>query len=269
MNKVIASVILSAGFIFSSALVAQSSHTVEASGEKCHGNPSLSVFEDQWGNRANNQGNFHGLTGIKMDTAHIINKSNCPYTVGIASYKAYAPYEDGKNYDKWMFTQTLYDYKTTTLKPGQTFKHTVKVPDCMYQVDIFFGRVKSSFPNLESSYGKQGRLIDAYFYPGTKNDTQLPACTKSTPTPTPKPTPTPTPKPTHTPTPTPTPKVKVTPTPCPSGTVRDGDRCGEVAAATPTPTPTPPSELPSTGPGLAVVVSLLGMVGGLLGKKLI
>src|SRR5690606_34519532 len=118
----------------------------------------------------------------------------------------------------------------------------------------------------------QGRFLDGWYFPG--NDEQkgkLPTCVKVTPTPTPKPTPTPTPAPTPTPTPkvtpTPTPTPEVTPTPCPSGTVRDGDNCGEVAAATPT--PEPPVELPSTGPGAAIVVSLIGLVGGLLGKKLV
>jgi uncharacterized repeat protein (TIGR01451 family) len=63
-----------------------------------------------------------------------------------------------------------------------------------------------------------------------------------------KPTPTPTPTPTATPTPTPTP----TPT-------------GEVLGSTPT--PTPPTELPATGPGMAVLVALVSTTGALIGRK--
>lgn len=68
------------------------------------------------------------------------------------------------------------------------------------------------------------------------------------------PTPTPTPTPTDEPTPTPTP----TPTEAPKG---------DVKGATPTPTPVPVTELPATGPGVAVLTSLGGIVSALMGRK--
>ncbi len=79
-----------------------------------------------------------------------------------------------------------------------------------------------------------------------------------TPTPTPTATPTPTPTPTATPTPTPTPD-------CSSKEHKADDKCGEVIGSTPT--PTPPTELPATGPGMAVVVALASTTAGLVGRK--
>ena len=60
--------------------------------------------------------------------------------------------------------------------------------------------------------------------------------------------------------PTPTPSSTPTPTPTPTPT-------GEVLGATPTPTVPPVAELPSTGPGLALVASLGGIVSALWGRK--
>ncbi len=74
------------------------------------------------------------------------------------------------------------------------------------------------------------------------------------------PIPTPTPTPTATPTPTPTPESTPTPTPTPTPT-------GEVLSATPTPTMPPVDQLPSTGPGIALVASLGGIVSALMGRK--
>jgi uncharacterized repeat protein (TIGR01451 family) len=59
-----------------------------------------------------------------------------------------------------------------------------------------------------------------------------------------------------TPSTTPTPTATPTPTPSPTG---------EVLGATPT--PTPPTELPATGPGIALVVALTSTTGALIGRK--
>lgn len=63
-----------------------------------------------------------------------------------------------------------------------------------------------------------------------------------------------------TPTPTPTP----TATPCPTGTVKDGDKCGEVL---PTTTVTPPAVLPETGAGSVYLLALTGVAAALIGRK--
>jgi hypothetical protein len=98
-----------------------------------------------------------------------------------------------------------------------------------------------------------------------------------TPTPTPTATPTPTPTCTCVPsvTPTPTPSVSPTPTPTVVPSVTPTvtptivptvvpTQTPEVLAATPT-----PQELPSTGPGAAVMIALSSIMIALIGKKLV
>ena len=272
MYKFLTPVLFFVGLATAAAIqpqVANASNTNNSTQAEYCSNPAQGVLRDQFG------GTDQFLTTYHMNKVTIKNtSSNCIYKVGIASYKAY------EHYTVNVFSQTYFASKTYDLKPGETWTHTIPVPQCTYQTDVYWGNTLKEFTRPNGTYSGQGRLLDAWYFPGTNEQKDdLPVCVKHTPTPSPTPTPTPTvtPTPTPSPSPTPTPKVtptptptpKVTPTPCPSGTMRDGDKCGEVAAAaaTPTPTPEPPTELPSTGPGVAVVVSLLGMVGGLIGKK--
>ena len=108
---------------------------------------------------------------------------------------------------------------------GKTADYKVKVPDCYWQVDLFFGRPIDTLVEGGPTYSSEGRLIDGKLG-GTK------PCVKptdtATPTHTPTVTPTATVEPTHTVTPTPTktktPRPTKTQPPKPTHTPTDSDR---------------------------------------------
>jgi len=123
------------------------------------------------------------ITGGYADTSHTVatltnHSTKCSYKVGIASYKAYLPYSTGANKD-WIYTQTYYASKTTTLKPGKTVTLKVAVPSCAWQTDIFWGSVIKKFSPTQL-YSVQGRLIDGGWYETSRAVCQA----KPTPTPT-------------------------------------------------------------------------------------
>lgn len=223
------------------------------------------------------------LNGHKPDTIYIKNNSKtCAYKVGIASYKAYEPWIEGKLSST--YSQTYLASMTKILKPGEKWSFTIKIPSCTFQTDVYWGDTLAWF-GKNHTYGERGRFLDGWYYPGNQQqrDQKRPFCIKPTVTPTPTPlpsltptpTPTPTPKPSLTPSPTPTPSVTPTPTPTPSVTPSPTPTPDNTPTPTPTPTPevlgaTPvPTELPSTGPGEAVLIALGSIVIGLIGKKMI
>ena len=121
MKTIVAPILFLTGLLLTAALMQPT--LAEASAKVCE-NPSLHVFADNWGNRASNQSNFHGLTGFYMNTAKITNTSkDCAYKVTLASYKAYEHYT--KNVD----SQTLFAYKQTVIQPGKTWTQTIPRTD--------------------------------------------------------------------------------------------------------------------------------------------
>ena len=132
-----------------------------------------------------------------LATGTINNNSNCTFQVGFASYKMFHwgpdPRED----------QVLFDSTVVNVGPFRTVDLSVRIPDCRYQIDLFWGGVRVP-PYYE------GVALDYDF--GHSNVCVVRA---SAPVPTPYPTSTPYPTPTPYPVPTPYP----TPTPCVSGTL--------------------------------------------------
>ena len=101
-----------------------------------------------------------------------VSTGNCRYKIGLASYEMY-------NHLPNLSTQRLYDSDTYRwLEPGQSVDLEVAVPDCMYQLDLFTGGVRTP-----PTYG--GNLLAARL-----GGSEL--CGGATPTPTPTSTPTPT-----------------------------------------------------------------------------
>jgi hypothetical protein len=87
--------------------------------------------------------------------ATVTNKSShCSYKVGLALYRVYD--EDIKN-------QTLYDNDVKTIEPNKTIELHVSVPDCKYQVDLFYGDLVKSFQD-QGYYGT--RKLDALMSEG-------------------------------------------------------------------------------------------------------
>jgi hypothetical protein len=231
--------------------------------------------------------NQSGAISAKVDVTNKTatftnNTTNCTYQVTVAAYKVFTlngkAYSDSHNGTKedpaipvdqnWFYTQELFNYASGTIGPKASTKLNFTLPNCAYQLDVAEGPVVTKFyPGGENYHGGDGsfRLI-----PSDHNwfNTDMPLCTKTAPTPTPTVTPTVTPtiQPTVVPTVTPTVVPSVSPTVAPTATPTPSPT-PTVLGATPTPTPTPPAQLPSTGPGAAITLSLIGMVGALLGKK--
>jgi hypothetical protein len=136
-----------------------------------------------------------GASGLS--TGRVTNKSRtCTYPIGIASYKMYFVEDPNGSDSRWLTTQTLFDSKTFTIRPGQTINTDqifVSTPDCRFQVDLFEGEVMTP-----PWYGfTQGHYLMDFAW-STK-----PVCAGNPTPPTPTPVP-PTPNPVP-PTPTPTP----------------------------------------------------------------
>jgi len=156
---------------------------------------------------------------LAPNTAEVTNTSTqCTYPVGIASYTMF---------DNNLSHQQLFSWQTALLGPGQTQIFVVALPECAYQLDVFYGALIEHFdPQHGQIYGDRILLTrvlrDAGFcLPGTTTPTSI-ATPSATPagsptlTPTGSPTATPTALPTNTPTATATPAGD-TPTPTAGG----------------------------------------------------
>jgi len=76
--------------------------------------------------------------GGKPATVSITNTADCAAQATAASYKVYRqPYVESG----WLDTQTLLDYETVILSPGETRTISLDTADCMTQVDVFRGGV--------------------------------------------------------------------------------------------------------------------------------
>ena len=133
------------------------------------------------------------VSGTGKATVTNTSKS-CSYKVGLASYK---------EFDENIDNQKLFDSEITTIQPKSTVKLRVEVPECNYQIDLFYGELIESFEGgvrygdrkLDSEHVNQGAFCEEEPEP------------EPTPTPTLSPSPEPSPIPSPTPTPTPTPAL--------------------------------------------------------------
>jgi hypothetical protein len=75
----------------------------------------------------------------------------CTFQVGLASYQVFDLRSDGT---PLLSSQRLYDHEIVTLGPGQSVTLHVDVPDCLAQVDLFYGDLIRSFANGER-YGSR------------------------------------------------------------------------------------------------------------------
>ena len=76
--------------------------------------------------------------GGQPATVSVTNIASCAAQATVASYKVYRqPYE----VSGWLDTQTLLDYETVILNPGETRIISIDTADCMTQVDVFRGGV--------------------------------------------------------------------------------------------------------------------------------
>lgn len=128
-------------------------------------------LQDYYG--ANVTGANQVLGGFYMNQVKIRNTSkNCTYPVGVGSYKAYEFYTISVK------TQEYFAHEQVNLAPGRTWETTIKIPDCNYQVDVYYGNVLWDFKT--TTYSGEGRLLDAWFFPGdqAQRDTNRPYCTK-------------------------------------------------------------------------------------------
>ncbi len=180
--------------------------------------PPKGVLRDWYG------GTDTYLVSYYMNTIQIKNTSStCAYKVGIASYKAYQDYRIN------VFSQTYFASRTKVLQPGEKWTYTVKIPNCTYQTDVYWGDTLTQFRPPNHTYSGQGRFLDGWYFPGNNEQRgKLPVCQK--------------------PSKTPWPAVK-------SVTI------------TPTPSPTPPPQLPTTGPGPAVALAIGAPIAALLARK--
>jgi hypothetical protein len=199
--------------------------------------------------------------------------SSCTFMVAGQSWQgpvAYPGYYDPNNLD-WLTSQKFYDVKTAQVGPGKTVTIQVKVPTCTTQYPYYqLDALSVLHPGVDlTRTNEPGRMYDGISTLwGVLDKAPCPTPT-STPQPTIAPTATPTPKPTviatATPTPSPTVEPSVTPTPTPTPSVTPTT---QVLGTTPTPTPAPPvTQLPSTGPESAILLSLTGTIGALIGRK--
>ncbi len=99
------------------------------------------------------------------------NSSNCTVQVGMASYKLFHQGPDP------LSDQVLFESTTTNIGPNQSLNLNIRVPDCHYQVDLFWGGVR-----VPPDYGS----VNLAFAFGHDN-----LCSNPTPTSTSTPTPTP------------------------------------------------------------------------------
>lgn len=148
---------------------------------------------------------------LAPNTAEVTNSSTqCTYPVGVASYTMF---------DNNLSHQQLFSSQTALLGPGQVQTFVVALPECAYQLDVFYGALIERFdPQHGQIYGDRilvTRVVrDAGFcLPGTPMPTTT-ATTSATPAG--SPTPTATALPTNTPTATGTPAGD-TPTPTAGG----------------------------------------------------
>jgi hypothetical protein len=108
--------------------------------------PRLSVVEQASGCDAK-----HDLVGTLTadDTGTVINRSSsCTYMVGLAVYRMF---------DENIGSQQIADWETAQLEPGAHVELAVSLPDCIVQVDLFYGPVQFSL--ADAQYGK--RILQA------------------------------------------------------------------------------------------------------------
>lgn len=108
--------------------------------------PRLSVVEQASGCDAK-----HDLIGTLTadDTGTVINRSShCTYMVGLAVYQMF---------DENIGSQKIADWETAQLEPGARVELTVSLPDCIVQVDLFYGPVQFSL--ADAQYGQ--RILQA------------------------------------------------------------------------------------------------------------
>ena len=71
-------------------------------------------------------------------TAKIENRSaGCTFQVGLASYQVF----ELSNGVPRVSTQEIVDYKTAMLSPGQSVSFTIAIPNCLAQIETFYGNV--------------------------------------------------------------------------------------------------------------------------------
>ena len=86
---------------------------------------------------------------LSAATGEVTNRSaTCAYLVGIASYRVF---------DDNISHQQIFAWETAQIEPGQTVALSVDLPDCVTQVDLFYGPVQFSL--AEARYGE--RLLNA------------------------------------------------------------------------------------------------------------
>jgi LPXTG-motif cell wall-anchored protein len=180
-----------------------------------------------------------------------------------------ASYEAQSNTWATSRPQYLHDSQTQIVPRGKTVEYKVKVPDCYWQVDLFFGRPIETLVEGGPSYSSEGRLIDGKL--GGDKPCVRPT---HTPTPTAEPTNTETPSPTATPTETTKPTPTRTRTPRPTHTVTPTHTATPTHTVTPTetattappttsapqPTKTQAGTLPRTGGDAGVIAALGGLL---------
>jgi hypothetical protein len=129
------------------------------------------------------------------NTGEVTNSSaGCTYAIGLASYRMF---------DDNLSHQQLFSSQTALIGPGQTLTLTVELPDCAYQLDLFYGSLIEAFdPQHGQIYGDRilvTRVVRAtgFCAPGTTTPTAI-----ATPSATPAGSPTATPSEAASPTPT-------------------------------------------------------------------
>lgn len=146
---------------------------------------------------------------VAPNTAEVTNTSaGCTYAVGLASYLMF---------DDNLSHQQLFSSQTALLGPGQSQTFVVALPDCAYQLDLFYGPLIETFdPQHGQIYGDRILLTrvvrdTGFCLPGTTTPTSV-----ATPSATPIGSPTPTGSPTSTATPAASPTPIETATPIPT-----------------------------------------------------
>jgi hypothetical protein len=91
------------------------------------------------------------LSGVLLanQRGQVTNRSEqCAFTVGLAAYRMF---------DDSLAEQQLFDWQTISVAPGQTVELSIDLPECMAQVDLFYGPVLFTFE--KERYGE--RLLAA------------------------------------------------------------------------------------------------------------